>query len=143
MAFKSKSQTINDKEVVIVLVGALEGIKITTQLAKVVLPAISAMQAVAGEAPKGSAVDLMKTSVTDIVSVALENADAVDLDGIIKKLFNGATVNDFPIKPDDYFSGNYGELIDFMAFALEANFGSFFEAAILSSQSTGQDKKTA
>ena len=48
-------------------------------------------------------------------------------------LFQGATVDDFPLNIDTYFQANYGEFIDYLAFALEANFGSFFEASIFKS----------
>lgn len=128
MAVKQKNKEINGKDVSIVLVGALDGIKITTQLSKVLFPVIASMQ-------DG------KKAITDVVMAALEHTDEIDLDSIIKKLFDGATVDEFPIKPDTYFSGNYGELIDFLAFALEANFGSFFEAAILKDQRTISGKK--
>lgn len=128
MAFKQVKKEINDKEVAIVLVGALDGLKITTQLSKVLFPVIAAVKD-------------KKADVVDLVTSALEHTEEIDLESIIKKLFDGATVDDFPIKPDAYFSGNYGELVDFLAFALEANFGSFFEAAILKSQSTTSDKK--
>lgn len=128
MAVKQIKKDINEKEVSIVLVGALEGIKITTQLSKVLFPVIAAMKD-------------KKANVVDLVAQALEHTDEIDLEGIIKKLFDGATVDEFPIKPDVYFAGNYGELIDFLAFALEANFGSFFEAAILKDQDSISVKK--
>ncbi len=125
---KTSEKQINGKDVKIVLVGTLDGIKITTQLAKVVFPVIGTMQS-------------GKKNIVEIVSAALEHADEIDLEFIIKKVFDGATVDEFPIKPDTYFSGNYGELVDFLAFALEANFGSFFEAAILKDQTTTTGKK--
>lgn len=125
---KQAKKTINDKEVVIALVGAIDGIKITTQLSKVIFPALATL-------------GKDKTDVYTLVGAVLENADEIDLEHIIKKLFEGSTVDDFPIKPDTYFAGNYGELVDFLAFALEANFGSFFEAAILKSQATPLTKK--
>lgn len=128
MAIKTSEKEINGKQVKIVLVGAMDGIKITTQLSKVLFPALGAMNG-------------KENSVSDIVGAALEHSDELDLEGIIKKLFSGSTVNEFPIKPDEYFAGNYGELVDYLAFALEANFGSFFEAAILKSLDTQQTPK--
>lgn len=128
MAIKQVTKEINGKEVSIVLVGALDGIKITTQLSKVIFPVIASMQS-------------GKKGISDVVMAALEHTDEIDLEGIIKKVFNGSTADEFPINPDVYFSGNYGELVDYLAFALEANFGSFFEAAILKSQTTTSDKK--
>lgn len=128
MALKTVEKEINGKEVKIVLVGALEGIKITTQLSKALFPVIAAMKE-------------KNANVVGLVGAALEHTDEIDLEMIIKKLFDGATADEFPIKPDTYFSGNYGELIDYLAFALEANFGSFFEAAILKDQSSTTAKK--
>lgn len=128
MAFKQSEKEINGKTLKIVLVGALDGIKITTQLSKVLFPVIGAIQ--------GSQKDLSSIAVA-----ALEHIEEVNLENIIKKLFDGATIDDFPIKPDEYFAGNYGELVDFLAFALEANFGSFFEAAILKDQISTSGKK--
>lgn len=128
MAFKTVEKEINGKEVKIVLVGAIEGIKITTQLSRVLFPVIAAMKD-------------NKANIVDLVGEALEHTDEIDLEHIIKKMFDGATADEFPIKPDTYFSGNYGELVDYLAFALEANFGSFFEAAILKSQSSPTGKK--
>lgn len=129
MAMKTAEKTINDKEVKIVLVGAIDGIKMTTQLSKILFPVIGSIR---GDS----------TNISDIAIAALEYADELDLEGIIKKLFDGATVDEFPIKPDTYFSGNYGELVDYLAFALEANFGSFFEAKLLKDlNTTSQPKK--
>ena len=133
MAIKTAERTINDKEVKLILVGAIDGIKITTQLSKVVFPAIAAMSK-----EKGKKTEF---DVFGMIEAILENADELDLETIIKKLFNGATANEFPIKPDDYFAGNYGELVDYLKFALEANFESFFEAAILKDQTTPLTKK--
>ena len=128
MSIKTAEKEINGKNVKIALVGALEGIKITTQLSKVIFPAIAAMKSGEG-------------NVTDLVAAALEHTDEIDLEGIIKKLFNGATTDEFPIKPDEYFAGNYGELVDYLAFALEANFGSFFEASVLKDQNLTTHQK--
>lgn len=132
MSIKTSEKEINGKNVKIVLVGALDGIKITTQLSKVLFPVLGVISMKGEGEPQ---------SVSEIVGAALEHSDELDLEGIIKKLFNGSTVDEFPIKPDEYFSGNYGELVDFLAFALEANFGSFFEAAILKNQDTNVIQK--
>lgn len=129
MTTKTAERTINDKQVKIVLLGAIKGIKISTQLSKVVFPAIAAVQEGRGD-------------FKDLIQSAISSLEEVDLSNIIKELFDGATVDEFPIKPDDYFAGNYGELLDFMAFALEANFGSFFESKLLKGQITTGPKKS-
>lgn len=135
MAMKTATETINGKEVTIVLLGALDGIKMTTQLSKVIFPAIAALTGKGKE--DNSAADFK-----ELVMNALESLEDVDLATIIKKLFDGSTADDFPIKADDYFAGNYGELVDYLAFALEANFGSFFEAKFLKGQNTPTRKKS-
>lgn len=138
MATKTVSRTINDKEVNIALLGALDGIKITTQLSKVVFPTLAAL--------KGDGVSKSDLDFKALIISALDSLEEVDLTEIIKKLFKEATVDSgegaFPINPDVYFSGNYGELIDFLAFALEANFGSFFEAKFLKDMSTPTRQKS-
>lgn len=118
MAIKTAEEIINGKTVKIVLLKALAGIKITSELSKVVVPAIAALQ---------ESGDMSK------LAMALTNSlDEVNLEKIITQLFDGATVDDFPIKVDDYFSGNYGELVSFLTFALKANFASFFSVDALS-----------
>lgn len=130
MAIKTAEKTINDKDVKIVLVNAFDGIKITTQLSKVIFPVISAVQE-------------KKASINDIAMSALAEADQVDMEYLMKKLFDGATVDDFPIKPEVYFTGNYGEMLDFITFALEANFSSFFSANLLKGPATTTRKKSS
>lgn len=120
---KQISQEINGKNVVITLLGAKDGLQMAQKLASTIVPALSGM--IAG----GQSSETFASAAKDLIM----SLDEVDLYQMTEKLFNLATVNDFPIKPNDYFSGNYGEYIDFMAFALEANFKSFFSASRLSS----------
>ncbi|EHZ8238427.1 hypothetical protein K6R49_003729 [Escherichia coli] len=119
---KIKSKDINGKTVVITLLGAKDGIKMSKLLMTRILPSVTTLA-------NGAATQNLAAAMKDLV-MTLED---VDLYEMTEKLFANATVNDFPINPNDYFSGNYGEYLDFMEFALEANFGSFFEASRLSS----------
>ena len=107
---KTETKMINGKKVTIILLGARDGIRIS-----------------------------MKIPFKELVEACFEKVDELDIDAMAETLFQGATVNDFPLKIDSYFQANYGEFIDFLAFALEANFGSFFEASIFKSLTSQQE----
>lgn len=84
---------------------------------------------------------LFSTEQTNLVSALNSVSDKIDFFEIAKVLFAGATVNssltnyeDFPLNCDKYFAGNYGQFVDFLAFALEANFGSFFESTMMATK---------
>lgn len=124
MALKTKEKEINGKRVVIVLLGAKEGLKIATKLSKIALPTMTKFFGSKG-----------KVVVAEYVPEIVDKLEELELEDMATKLFSQATVNDFPINVDDYFAGNYGEFVDFLAFALEANFSSFFDVSIFKSQS--------
>lgn len=123
MAVKTVSKEINGKNVTIVLLGAKEGLKMATKLSKVALPTVSKFFEQKG-----------KIVLSQYVPEVVEKLEDLELEDMTVKLFNQATVNDFPIDVDAYFAGNYGEYVDFMAFALEANFKSFFDVSIFKNQ---------
>lgn len=122
MAIKTASTTLNGKTLSIVLLKSLDGIRMSQQLSKVAIPAITALQST------GDMVHLANAVVTSL--------DEIELDKIITKIFEGSTVDSgdgaFPINVDNYFAGNYGELVSFLTFALRANFESFFSVENLS-----------
>lgn len=120
---KTKEKVINDKKVVIVLLGAKEGLKMATKLSKVVLPTVTKLMESKG-----------KFKLEELVPEVVDKLEELELEDMVVKLFAQSTVNDFPLDPDAYFSGNYGELVDFLAFALEANFASFFDVALFKGQ---------
>lgn len=73
-----------------------------------------------------------------LASALMAVADKLDFFEVAQIVFEGALVQssasnheDFPLNPDKFFSGNYGMFVDMLAFALEANFGSFFESQML------------
>lgn len=119
---KKETKIIGDKILTIVLLGCVDGLAISQKLGATVLP-------IYAKAVNEKNIDMVLCASQ--LLVALPELNLTDL---INKLFKNATVNDFPLTPDSYFSGNYGELIDFLAFALEANFKSFFKASLLSNQ---------
>lgn len=117
-----KSKEINGKTYNIILLGTREGLSVSMKIGKAILPAVvdvvGAMRG-ADELNFTDAVNHLFTQLTD-----------KEMGEILDKLFKGSTADDFPINWDTYFRGNYGELCDVVAFALEANFSSFFEASI-------------
>lgn len=128
---KTETKHINGKKVTIVLLGAREGIKISMKLGKVVVPTFAQM--ITSLTGKDESSEAPKVPFKELVEACFDRIDELDIDSMAELLFQGATVNDFPLKIDSYFQANYGEFIDFLAFALEANFGSFFEASIFKS----------
>ena len=128
---KTETKIINGKKVTIILLGAREGIKISMKLGKVVVPTFAQMMT--SLAGKDGNADAPKVPFKELVEACFDKIDELNLDSMEELLFKGATVDDFPLKIDSYFQANYGEFIDFLAFALEANFGSFIEASIFKS----------
>lgn len=68
-------------------------------------------------------------------------SDKIDFFDVATVVFEGAVIQsaqskyeDFPLNVDKYFTGNYGLFVDMLAFALEANFGSFFESQLLATK---------
>lgn len=130
---KTEKRVINGKTVQIGLVGAREGIQIALKLGKAVVPAFAQMiTGLKGEDKSG-------VPFKDLVESCFDNIESIDIDKIATQLFQGATVDDFPLNIDTYFQANYGEFIDFLAFALEVNFGSFFEASVFKSLTSIQE----
>lgn len=63
-----------------------------------------------------------------------------DIFQLMKTLLTGATIDrgdgvDFPLDPNTYFAGNYGEMCDILVHVIKANFGTFMEAGLVKSQS--------
>lgn len=127
---KTESRVINGKNVNIILLGAREGIKMSMKLGKVVVPTFAQMLSEMSNTRKGEAPTV---PFKELAEACFDKIEEIDVDAIAVKLFQGATVDDFPLNIDTYFQGNYGEFVDFLSFALEANFASFFEASIFKS----------
>lgn len=127
---KTESRVINGKKVNIVLLGARDGIKMSMKLGKIVVPTFAQMlSSLTDKDKKGVPMVPFK----ELVEACFDRIEEINLEEMATLLFQGATVDDFPLNIDTYFQANYGEFIDYLAFALEANFGSFFEASIFKS----------
>ncbi|HBZ9459468.1 hypothetical protein [Escherichia phage vB_EcoM_ULIM3] len=127
---KTESKVINGKKVNIVLLGARDGIKMSMKLGKIVVPTFAQMLSSLTDKDKKEA---PMVPFKDLVEACFDRIEEINLEEMATLLFQGATVDDFPLNIDTYFQANYGEFIDYLAFALEANFGSFFEASIFKS----------
>lgn len=127
---KTESRVINGKKVNIILLGARDGIKMSMKLGKIVVPTFAQMLSSLTDKDKKEA---PMVPFKELVEACFDRIEEINLEEMATLLFQGATVDDFPLNIDTYFQANYGELIDYLAFALEANFGSFFEASIFKS----------
>ncbi|AGR48486.1 hypothetical protein JH2_090 [Escherichia phage JH2] len=127
---KTESRVINGKKVNIILLGARDGIKMSMKLGKIVVPTFAQM--LSSLTDKGKK-DVPMVPFKELVEACFDRIEEINLEEMATMLFQGATVDDFPLNIDTYFQANYGEFIDYLAFALEANFGSFFEASIFKS----------
>lgn len=127
---KTESRVINGKKVNIILLGARDGIKMSMKLGKIVVPTFAQMLSSFTDKDKKEA---PMVPFKELVEACFDRIEEINLEEMATLLFQGATVDDFPLNIDTYFQANYGEFIDYLAFALEANFGSFFEASIFKS----------
>lgn len=127
---KTESRVINGKKVNIILLGARDGIKMSMKLGKIVVPTFAQILSSLTDKDKKEA---PMVPFKELVEACFDRIEEINLEEMATLLFQGATVDDFPLNIDTYFQANYGEFIDYLAFALEANFGSFFEASIFKS----------
>lgn len=110
--------TIKGKTFQIYLLPAGEGIKRASQLIKAFSPCVASIV----EATQGGALDY--TTLAYTLAEGLDNIDMLDF---ASRLLKDLSVNGQAINLDEYFMGNYGELVEVLAFSLKENFGSFFE----------------
>lgn len=111
-----KTKEIKDRTFQISLLPAGEGIQMAQKLSTLVLPILE------GAGEDEVEIDFMKIATGLSASIGDK-----ELLAIIHRLVKGLAVDGKEVKFDDYFRGNYGELIQVIAFALQENFGSFFE----------------
>lgn len=118
---KTHTFSLDEKTVTIQILQTVAGIQMSQKLMKFALPAYAGIvQAVRGEG-----------DVKSLMADVLENIDELELDKLVSKLMEGATVDGFPVSNLDYFQGNLGDLIDVVYEALTANFKSVFTARAL------------
>lgn len=113
-----RTTQIKGKTFQIYLLPAGEGIKRASQLIKAFSPSVAAIV----EATQGGLLDY--TALAYTLAEGLDNIDMLDF---ASRLLKDLSVNGQAVNLDDYFMGNYGELVEILAFTLKENFGSFFE----------------
>jgi hypothetical protein len=111
-----KTKEISNKTFQISLLPAGEGIQMAQKLSTLVLPIL--------EGAGGDELELDFMKIATSLSASIGDTELLT---IIKRLLKGLAVEGKEVAFDSYFSGNYGELIQVVAFALQENFGSFFE----------------
>lgn len=113
---------INNKQFRIKKLPALKGLQISTRLAKIILP-------LAGGTFDGLKADTTFQTPRNFTHLALTLCDQIDninLEDLSLQLLNDLYVDGNPVDFDEYFSANYGEFVEVLAFALQENFSSFF-----------------
>lgn len=113
-----KQTEINGHEYQIYLLRASDGLRIAQKLSTIVASMFEGTANEDGE----MAVDFGKIAKT--ISTEISEKDMND---IIGKLLKDVTIDGRGIDFEEYFSGNYGELFQAVSFALQENFGSFFD----------------
>lgn len=114
-----KQTTINEKQYQIYLLPTGEGLRIAKTLAQTFLPMW------------GEFLGAYNTGELDYHSLALAlvtELESFDVEALTRRLLKELSVNGAEINFDEYFRGNYGELVEITAFAIKENFGSFFAA---------------
>ena len=112
-----------EKEIQIYKLPASEGIVMGTKILKLILPVLGGF---ADEMFSEETKEVPKT-FSEISTRLVTQMDNVDILGIIKRLLSELAINRKEVDFDNYFMGNYGELILVVEFALRENFNSFFE----------------
>lgn len=115
-----KTTEINGKEFQIHLLRASDGVTIAQKLSTIVATFL--------ETDDKGEVDLDFSKIAKAVTSSLTDKELLE---ILSKLLKGMAVDGKEISFDEYFSGNYGELIKILSFTLQENFGSFFEGMVI------------
>ena len=107
---------INGKEFQIFLLNASDGITMARDLSTTLLPVLGTLKT-----KDDGQVDFRAAAVE-----LSQNIDKIDILSVLNKLLKELCVDQDEVSFDDFFAGNYGELIDIVAYALRENFESFF-----------------
>lgn len=124
-----KFKTINGKKVQIHLLGGLDGLERVQEVSPLLIPIFGIIQgSTAAQLEEGIEQKDLKIDFMSIGKSFVLNMKDIGVRKLVEDLLEGMAVDDNPIKDlNDYFAGNYAELIAFTAFAIQENFGSFLE----------------
>lgn len=121
--FRREKTLESGKKVQIKMLRTTAGIAVAKKLLNLVAPAI-------GGAADGMRHDDMihgaPKSFTHLALTMCEQIDKVQIENIITVLLEDMTIDGKEIDYEEYFSANYGELIEILEFSLRENFETFF-----------------
>lgn len=119
----TEDKIINGKRYTIKLLGGVVGIQIFTDIAKVLAPS----SAVAVDSYMDAERFLRSEGTFEsIVNRFVSNLSTPDVLRIVYTLLKDCMVDDKPLNIDEYFKGNYGDILELVWFALQANFETAF-----------------
>ncbi len=132
---QAKSKVIDGLEYKVTQLGAKEGRRLLTRLVKVAGP----MMAGAGTGDVSGALERalggLKDEDVDFLCDTLARSTEVQVDSTHQPLLADIF--------DSHFAGNYHNLMKWLAFALEVNFGSFFQMAVALKSAVSASPATA
>lgn len=141
---ETKYKTIDDKTTgkagnySVTQLPAFRGLKMLARLTRTVGPALAKL----ADAEQGGEIGV--AALGDAVGALCEKLNDAEIEGITRELLAGATVDEQPLLSqfDMHFAGKPELALQVLAFAVEVNFGGFFDAArnALASRKT-PDKK--
>lgn len=122
---QTTSKTIsNGKNITIKLLPAVtQGIPVARRLMNVLAPIV------------GGTLDGMRhdelfhgapKTFSDMALLVCKQLEGIDAPSLINTLLSGMEVDGKSVNIDEYFSANYGEMLEILEFALKENFSSFF-----------------
>jgi len=116
---ESKTTTIGAYEYTVYQLGAIDGRRILTKLAKVAGPAFAGLKPGQANDFFGKLLDALDVELVDALCDKFAEFTEVQLDAEHKPFLKG--------KFDDHFAGKYGEMLSWLVFCLEVNFSNFFQ----------------
>ena len=111
---KQKQVTVNGEQYLITQFGAIQGLKLGKDVAKVILPVISKMQG-SGE----------EVSIASVMEVIADNLDDISENTVVE-LTSGITKGGTGINFDNEFAGKYRALFEILWEVVELNYSDLF-----------------
>lgn len=121
--FRKEGQLENGKKISVKVLNMTAGIGVARKLLAVIAPAV------------GGTLDGLKhddiihgapKDFTDLSLTLCSQIDKIQVESLIDILLTDLTVDGVPVDIEEYFAGNYGELIEILEFSLKVNFSTFF-----------------
>lgn len=127
---ETKYKTIDDKAAgkafnySVTQLPAMRGLKMLARLTRTVGPALAKLADIEGG-------EIGVAALGDAVGALCEKLTDAEIDGITRELLAGSTVDEQPLLSqfDNHFAGKPELALQVLAFAIEVNFGGFFDVA--------------